>query len=296
MVPDITLHDGTTIPQLGFGTLQIPESRQPSEAEISEAASVISEALAAGYRHVDTAQSYGNETAVGRAVALSGVARDGVFITSKLSNANHRPDDVRRSFEETLAKLGSQYLDLFLIHWPLPTRYGGDYVSTWQALAELASEKRLRSVGVSNFQPAHLDRIVSETGVKPVVNQIEAHPYFPNAAAADACRAHGVAIEAWSPLGRGPLLQDGVIVGIANDCHKTPAQVVLRWHVQRRHVVVPKSVRPERMTENFAIFDFALTDGQMAAIGGLDKGEAGRVGPHPDAFDWIPSAETPNPR
>ena len=165
MVPAITVNDGTTIPQLGFGTLQIPDNRQPSATEIDEAAGIFGAAFATGYRHFDTAQSYGNENAVGRAVAMSGLARGDLFLTSKLSNANHRPSDVGRSFEETLAKLGSPYLDLFLIHWPLPTRYDGDYVSTWRAMTELVGDGRLRSVGVSNFQPAHLDRILAETGV-----------------------------------------------------------------------------------------------------------------------------------
>ena len=295
MVPEIELNDGTTIPQLGFGTLQIPENRQPSPAEIDEAAGILGEAFAVGYRHFDTAQSYGNEAVVGQAVARSGLARDCVFITSKLSNANHRPGDVRRSFEETLAKLGSPYLDLYLIHWPLPTLYGGDYVSTWRAMSELTGDGRLRSAGVSNFQPAHLDRILNETGFVPAVNQIEVHPYFANSAARDACRDHGVAVEAWSPLGRGPLLRDDVIVAIADACGRTPAQVVLRWHLQHGHIVFPKSVHPDRMAENFDIFTFALTTEHMAAIDGLDRGEAGRVGPHPDTFDWIPSAQTPNP-
>jgi 2,5-diketo-D-gluconate reductase A len=296
MVPGIALNDGATIPQLGFGTLQIPESRQPSDTELAAAAGVFGHAFAVGYRHFDTAQSYGNEKAVGEAAAAAGLARSDLFITTKLSNANHSPDDVRRSFDESLAKLGSEYVDLFLIHWPLPTRYDGDYVSTWRAMIELVGDGRLRSVGVSNFQPAHLDRILDETGVTPVVNQIEVHPYFANPAARDACRTHAIAIEAWSPLGRGELLKDDVITAIAQECGRTAAQVVLRWHVQHGHIVFPKSVRPERMAENFDIFSFELTPGQMRSIDGMDRGEAGRVGPHPDTFDWIPSAQTPNPR
>jgi 2,5-diketo-D-gluconate reductase A len=296
MVPDIALNDGTTIPQLGFGTLQIPESRQPSEAEIADAVGVFGQAFGIGYRHFDTAQSYGNEKAVGLAVANAGVARGDIFLTSKLSNANHRPGDVRRSFEETVAKLDAEYVDLFLIHWPLPTRYDGDFVSTWRALTELVGDGRLRSVGVSNFQPAHLDRILAETGVTPAVNQIEVHPYFLNAAARDACVAHGIAIEAWSPLGRGELLKDDAVTAVARACGRTAAQVVLRWHVQHGHIVFPKSSHPERMAANFDIFSFELTAEQMSTIDGLDRGEAGRVGPHPDTFDWIPSAATPNPR
>ncbi len=296
MVPEIRLNDGVSIPQLGFGTLQIPESRQPSAAEIADAVGLFGEAFAIGYRHFDTAQSYGNENAVGQAVASCGVPRSDVFVTSKLSNANHHPDEVRRSFEESLAKLGSEYVDLFLIHWPLPTLYDGDYVSTWRAVSELVSGGRLRSAGVSNFQPDHLDRIISGTGAVPSVNQIEVHPYFLNAAARDACTAHGIAVEAWSPLGRGPLLQDAVIVGMANECGRTPAQVVLRWHVQHGHIVFPKSRRADRMAENFDVFSFELSAEQMGAIDGLDRGEDGRVGPHPDTFAWIPSAQTPNPR
>jgi 2,5-diketo-D-gluconate reductase A len=296
MVPDIALNDGTTIPQLGFGTLQIPESRQPSEAEIAEAAGLFGEAFAIGYRHFDTAQSYGNEKAVGLAVANSGLGRADIFLTSKLSNANHRPDDVWRSFDETMVKLDAEYVDLFLIHWPLPTRYDGDFVSTWRAMTGLVGDGRLRSVGVSNFQPAHLDRILAETGVTPAVNQIEVHPYFANTAARDACTAHGIAIEAWSPLGRGELLKDDAITAVARECGRTAAQVVLRWHVQHGHIVFPKSSHPQRMADNFDIFSFELTAEQMSTIDGLDRGEAGRVGPHPDTFDWIPSAETPNPR
>jgi 2,5-diketo-D-gluconate reductase A len=294
MVPDIALNDGVRIPQLGFGTLQIPESRQPSDAEIEAAAGLFGMAFGLGYRHFDTAQSYGNERAVGKAVAASGLDRHGVFVTTKLSNANHRPDDVRRSFDESLEKLATDYVDLFLIHWPLPTRYDGDFVSTWRATTGLLGD-RLRSMGVSNFQPGHLERIVGETGVTPSVNQIEVHPYFANRVARDACTAHGIAIEAWSPLGRGELLQDDVITGIAQEIGRTAAQVVLRWHVQHGHIVFPKSSRPERMAENFDIFGFELTPAQMAAVDGLDRGEAGRVGPNPDTFDWIPSAATPNP-
>jgi 2,5-diketo-D-gluconate reductase A len=295
MVPGRLLNDGSTIPRLGFGTLQIPESRSPSDADIACAARLFGEAFAIGYRHFDTAQSYGNEAAVGQAAAASGLARGDLFITTKLSNANHGPDDVRRSFDESLAKLGTDYVDLFLIHWPLPTRYHGDYVSTWRAMTELVGDGRLRSVGVSNFQPAQLEQIVRETGVMPSVNQIEVHPYFANHEAREACTAHGVAIEAWSPLGRGELLKDPVIVGIAGECGRTPAQVVLRWHIQHGHIVFPKSSRPERMAENFDIFGFELSVRQMKAIYELDRGEAGRVGPNPDTFDWIPSAQTPNP-
>jgi 2,5-diketo-D-gluconate reductase A len=294
MVPDIAVKDGVTIPQLGFGTLQIPESRSPSAAEIDAAVGLFGAAFGIGYRHFDTAQSYGNEGAVGQAVAASGLARGEVLVTTKLSNANHQPDDVRRSFDESLAKLGLEYVDLFLIHWPLPTRYGGDYASTWRAMTELVGD-RLRSVGVSNFLPSHLDRILADTGVTPSVNQIEVHPYFANRAVRDACTAHAIAIEAWSPLGRGELLKDEVITGLAQECGRTPAQVVLRWHVQHGHIVFPKSSHPERMAENFDIFSFELTAGQMAAVDGLDRGEAGRVGPDPETFDWIPSAATPNP-
>ena len=288
MTPVINLNDGTTIPQLGFGTLNVPENRSGSEQATEITAEAVRQAIAAGYRHVDTAQMYGNEAGVGRGVATAGVPRSDVHITSKLSNANHRPQDVRRSFDETLRKLRTDQLDLFLMHWPLPMLYDGDYPSTWQAITGLKADGRLRSAGVSNFQPDHLDRIIRETGTRPAVNQIEVHPYFRNDAARHASQRHGIAVEAWSPLGQGTVLKDEVIERIAAGHGKTTAQVILRWHVQRGDIIFPKSARPERMTENIRIFDFALADEDMAVIDGLDRGEDGRIGPNPDKFDWVP--------
>ena len=288
MTPVINLNDGTTIPQLGFGTLNVPENRSGSEQATEITAEAVRQAIAAGYRHVDTAQMYGNEAGVGRGVATAGVPRSDIHITSKLSNANHRPQDVRRSFDETLRKLGTDQLDLFLMHWPLPMLYDGDYPSTWQAITGLKADGRLRSAGVSNFQPDHLDRIIRETGTRPAVNQIEVHPYFRNDAARHASQRHGIAVEAWSPLGQGAVLKDEVIERIAAGHGKTTAQVTLRWHVQHGHIIFPKSARPERMTENIRIFDFALADEDMAAIDALDRGEDGRIGPNPDQFDWVP--------
>jgi 2,5-diketo-D-gluconate reductase A len=285
MIPRITLNDLTTIPQLGFGTLHVPPNRQPSRPDIEEAAAVIGLALDAGYRHIDTAQMYGNEQAVGAAIAASGIPRDQLYVTSKLGNGNHRPADVRRCFDESLRKLGLDYLDLFLIHWPLPTRYGGDFVSTWQAMAGLTADGRLRTAGVSNFQPAHLDRIIGETGVVPAVNQIEVHPYFSNTVARAAAAQHGIAVEAWRPLGQGRLLGDPVIEGIAAARGKSSAQVVLRWHIQHGHIVFPKSVHEERIQENLSLFDFDLSAAELASIDALDRGEGGRIGPNPDTFE-----------
>jgi 2,5-diketo-D-gluconate reductase A len=284
-VPTITLSDNTTIPQLGFGTLRVQPDRELSAANAEITAQVVGLALEAGYRHLDTAQNYGNEQGVGKAIANSGIPREDLYVTSKLGDRNRRPDDVRRSFDRTLENLGLDYLDLFLIHWPLPTATDGDYVVTWQALTELVAGGRLRSAGVSNFQPAHLDRVVAETGIAPTVNQFELHPYFTNEAARAASARHGVAIEAHSPLGHdGKPLTDAVIARIAADRGKTTAQIILRWHVQHGHIIIPKSVRPERMAENRAVFDFELTLEEIATIDALDRGADGRVGPDPDTY------------
>jgi 2,5-diketo-D-gluconate reductase A len=279
-VPAIELNDGHTIPQLGFGVFQIPPR---------DTARAVTAALEAGYRHIDTAQMYGNEREVGEAVRASGLGRDEVFVTSKLSNAFHRPDDARRAFDGTLAALGFDHVDLFLIHWPLPTLYDGDFVSTWRTLVEFAQDGRARSIGVSNFEVAHLQRLEAETDVVPAVNQIELHPYFLN----DEVRAYGEArdirTEAWSPIAQGDVLDDPVITGIAGRLDRTPAQVVLRWHVQRGSIVFPKSATPERIAENLRLFDFELEPADVQAIDGLDRGEDGRRGPHPDTFDHVPS-------
>jgi 2,5-diketo-D-gluconate reductase A len=278
-VPQTPLNDGTTIPQLGFGVFQVP----PEETE-----ETVQTAFEVGYRHIDTAQMYQNEAGVGAAIKSSGIPRDQLYITSKLNNGLHRPDDARRSFDESLERLGLDRLDLFLIHWPLPTLYDGDYVSTWRTLGEFAADGRLTSVGVSNFEPAHLDRIIEETGLVPVVNQIELHPYFTNDAARRASLDHDVKVEAWSPIAQGKVLDDDVIGEIAAAHEKTASQVTLRWHVERGHIVFPKSMRRERMQENFAIFDFSLTEDEVARISNLDRGEAGRTGPNPNTFDHVP--------
>jgi 2,5-diketo-D-gluconate reductase A len=278
-VPQIELNDANTIPQLGFGVFQI---------DPAQTAQAVTTALEIGYRHIDTAQMYGNERGVGEAIRASGPARDEVFVTSKLNNGFHRPDDARRAFEDTLAELDFDHVDLFLIHWPLPTLYGGDFVSTWQVLEEFRADGRARSIGVSNFQVAHLERLAAECDVVPAVNQVELHPYFANADVAAYGRAHGIATEAWAPIAQGKVLGDPVVGAIAEAVGRTPAQVVLRWHVQRGHIVFPKSVTPSRMAENFAIFDFELDADAVARIDALDRGEAGRNGPNPDEFDYVP--------
>jgi 2,5-diketo-D-gluconate reductase A len=278
-VPTIALNDGNPIPQLGFGVFQV----QPDQT-----AAAVRAALEVGYRHIDTAEMYRNEKGVGQGLRDAGVDRGDVFITSKLNNGYHRPDDARRAFDATLSALGSDYVDLFLIHWPLPTLYDGDFVSTWNVLEEFAKDGRARSIGVSNFQVAHLQRLAEGSHTVPAVNQVEAHPYFGNEQVRTYDREHRIATEAWSPIAQGKVLDDEVITRIADAHNKTAAQVVLRWHVQRGDIVIPKSVHRERMQSNFDIFDFSLDNGEMDAITGLDRGESGRTGPNPDRFDFIP--------
>jgi 2,5-diketo-D-gluconate reductase A len=278
-VPILTLNDGHAIPQLGFGVFQVP----PEETERA-----VSEALDVGYRHVDTAEMYGNERGVGEAVRASGIDRAEVFITSKLNNSFHRPDDARRAFDQTLSELGFEYVDLFLIHWPLPTLYGGDYISTWKTLEEFKRDGRARSIGVSNFQVDHLERLASSSDVLPAVNQIELHPYLLNDQVRAYGEAHDIATQAWSPIAQGEVLDDPVITAIADRLDKSPAQIVLRWHIQRGSIVFPKSITLARIQENFQLFDFELEPDEIAQIAALDKGEAGRTGPNPDTFVYIP--------
>jgi len=278
-IPAIKLNDGARIPQLGFGVFQIDPEKT---------AAAVKAALEIGYRHIDTAEMYGNENGVGQSIRDAGLDRADVFITSKLNNGFHKPDEARRAFEKTLSALESDYVDLFLIHWPLPTLYGGDFVSTWNVLEEFAKEGRARSIGVSNFQPAHLDRLAAESDTVPAVNQIEVHPYFTNDEVREYGRDHGIATEAWSPIAQRKVLDDPVIERIADAAGRSPAQVVLRWHIQRGDIVFPKSVSPDRMRSNFELFDFELTDSDMDAISALDQGEPGRTGPNPDTFDYIP--------
>jgi 2,5-diketo-D-gluconate reductase A len=272
-VPEILLNNGRSIPQFGFGVFQI----EPRDTVVA-----VSTALKTGYRHIDTAEMYGNEKEVGEAIAKSGLDRGDMFVTSKLANDAHLPDDARKAFDASLDALGFDYLDLFLIHWPLPTEYGGDFVSTWKTLEEFYRDGRARSIGVSNFQPHHLRRLHTEAEVPPAINQIEVHPYLTQDDVRAFCAEHQIAIEGWSPLGQGRELDDPTIREIAERIGKTPAQVVLRWHIERGDIVFPKSVTPARIKENFAIFDFELSGEDVGAISALDKHE--RSGPDPDTF------------
>ncbi|GAA2548203.1 aldo/keto reductase [Winogradskya consettensis] len=279
-IPAITLNDGRTIPQLGFGVFQVPPEDTRAAVET---------AIEVGYRHIDTAEMYRNEKGVGEAIAASGLPREDFFITSKLNNGDHLLNDARLAFDATLKELDTDYVDLFLIHWPLPTLYGGDFVQTWRALEEFYHQGRARSIGVSNFTPHHLRRLRAETEVRPAVNQVEIHPYLTNEEIRSYDRENEIATEAWSPIAQGAVLGDPVITEIAERAGKTPAQVVLRWHIQRGDIVFPKSKTPERVRENFAIFDFELSGGDVASISALDRGEKGRTGAHPETMAWVPA-------
>ncbi|HEX6515612.1 MAG TPA: aldo/keto reductase [Nocardioidaceae bacterium] len=274
-VPTITLNNGVEIPQLGFGVFQVP----PEETRDATLA-----ALEVGYRHIDTAEMYGNEKQVGEAVRASGIDRDEIFVTSKLSNAYHAYDDALKAFDETLDELGFDYLDLFLVHWPLPTL--GDFVETWKAMEKIYESGRVRAIGVSNFQPHHLTRLFGDTDVVPVVNQIEVHPYFAQDGVRSFNAQHRIATEAWAPIAQGRVVDDPTLTRIGGEHGKTPAQVALRWHLQRGDIVFPKSVRRSRMEENFDVFDFELSEVEMADIGSLDRND--RIGPDPDTFDYVP--------
>jgi 2,5-diketo-D-gluconate reductase A len=274
-IPTISLNNDVTIPQLGFGTYQIP----PEKALDATLA-----ALDVGYRHIDTAQMYGNERQVGEAVRRSGIDRGDVFVTSKLNNGFHAPDDALAAFDRSLDELGFDHLDLFLIHWPLPAV--GSFVETWRAMEEMHRSGRVRAIGVSNFQPAHLQRLLDETATVPAVNQIEVHPYLTQDVVRSFGTGHGIATEAWGPLARGAVTADPVIGAIAGRHGRTPAQVTLRWHLQRGDIVFPKSVTRSRVEENFDVFDFVLPDEDIAAISGRNRDE--RTGPDPDTFNWVP--------
>ncbi|WP_026819687.1 aldo/keto reductase [Arthrobacter castelli] len=274
-VPNITLNDGTVIPQLGFGVFQI----KPEDTKDATLA-----ALETGYRHIDTAQMYGNEKQVGEAVRESGIDRSELFVTSKLNNPFHAREDALRAFDQSLEDLGFDYLDLFLIHWPMPDV--GDYVDTWKAMEEIASSGRARSIGVSNFQPHHLKRLLDETGTVPSVNQVEVHPYLTQDEVRAFNEQNNIVTEAWSPIAKGNVLGEDVLKDIAGRHGKTTAQVTLRWHVQRGDIVFPKSVTRSRVEENLNIFDFDLAADDMAAISSLNRNE--RTGPDPDTFNYIP--------
>ena len=272
-VPTIRLNNGVEIPQLGFGVFQVPPE---------DCVEVTRTALEVGYRHIDTAEMYGNEKEVGEAIRRSGLDRSEVFVTSKLNNNKHARDDALKAFDQTLDDLGLEQLDLFLVHWPLPG-IAVDYVETWQAMEEIYRSGRCRAIGVSNFHEHHLHRIFEATETKPAVNQIEVSPYLTQDPLRAFNREHEIAVEAWSPIARGKVADDPVIGAIAEKLGKSPAQVTLRWHLQRGDVVFPKSVNPGRIKENFELFDFELDQADMAAIAGLDRGE--RTGPDPDTFN-----------
>jgi 2,5-diketo-D-gluconate reductase A len=275
-VPTIRLNNGVEIPQLGFGVFQVkPE----------ETVEAVRNALDVGYRHIDTAEMYGNEKEVGQAIRESGLDRSEVFVTSKLNNGFHARDDALKAFDQTLDDLGLDHLDLFLVHWPLPG-IDVDYVETWQAMEEIYRGGKCRAIGVSNFHEHHLHRLFEATETKPAVNQIEVSPYLTQDPLRAFNREHEIAVEAWSPIARGKVNEDPAIQQVAESVGRTPAQVTLRWHVQRGDIVFPKSVNRGRMEENFAIFDFELDESAMAALTALDRGE--RTGPNPDEFNYIP--------
>jgi len=271
-VPTLRLNDGREIPQLGFGVFQVP----PAETEAA-----VTRALEVGYRHIDTAAAYRNEAGVARAIAAVGLDRSEVFITTKLFNDDHGREQAQRAFAASLERLETDYVDLYLIHWPVPSE--DRYVETWQALEEVHREGRARSIGVSNFNLEHLERLGSETETVPAVNQVELHPYLAQRELRAYQREHGIATEAWSPIGQGgDVLDDPAIGAIAESHGRSPAQVIIRWHLQSGNIVIPKSVTPDRIAENFRAFDFELSDAEMAQIDGLDRGE--RLGPDPATF------------
>jgi len=274
-VPSLTFNNGVSIPQLGFGVFLVPPP---------ETAAAVSTALDAGYRHIDTAQGYQNEQGVGEAIARSGIPRDEIFITTKLVNGQHGYDRTMAAFEASTERLGIDVLDLFLIHWPLPMF--DQYVDTWRAFEQLLADGRVSAIGVSNFEIAHLERLANETDITPAINQVELHPDFSQADLRAYHEAHGILTEAWGPLGQNQgLLDEPGLVAVAEKHGRTPAQVVLRWHIQVGNVVIPKSVTPSRIRENIDVFDFELDDADMKAFADLDVGR--RLGPHPNEFDLV---------
>jgi 2,5-diketo-D-gluconate reductase A len=270
-VPQIALRDSDKIPQLGFGVFQVP----PAETE-----QAVAQALTAGYRHIDTAAAYRNEGAVGQAIRASGLERGEVFVTTKCFNDDQGYEQAKHALSASLERLEMDYVDLYLIHWPVPAH--DKYVETWKAFIEMRAEGLVRSIGVSNFQPAHLERVIAETGETPAINQIELHPYFQQRGLRREHEQLGIVTEAWSPLAQGKVLDDPVIVEIAKAHSKTPGQVVIRWHLELGNVVIPKSVTPERIEENFDVFDFELSGAELESMQELDQGM--RTGPDPDTF------------
>lgn len=271
-VPSVVLNNGVTIPQLGFGVFQVPDD---------ETTAAVRHALEAGYRAIDTAAIYGNERGVGRALADSGLPREDIFVTTKVWNTDQGYDATLRAFDASLDRLGLDHVDLYLIHWPTPAH--DLYPESWRALTKLAAEGRIRAAGVSNFQPAHLQRLLDSSDLVPVVNQIELHPGLQQAELRAFHAQHGIATQAWSPLAQGAVLGDPALAAIAQRVGKSPAQVVLRWHLQLGNIVIPKSVTPNRIRENIDVFDFELTADDMSAIAGLDREL--RTGPHPDELN-----------
>jgi 2,5-diketo-D-gluconate reductase A len=278
--PLIALNDGNAIPSVGLGVFQTP----PDETE-----QAVTAALQAGYRHIDTAAGYNNEREVGRAIAKSDIPREEIFVVTKLWNADQGYDSTMKAFERSAKRLGLKgvggYLDLYLIHWPVPAI--GEFVDTWRAFAALHDLGHIRSIGVSNFAPEHLDTLIDATGVVPVMNQIELHPLFTQVELREVHKKLGIATEAWSPLGRGRLLDHPTITGIADASRKTPAQVIIRWHLQIGNIVIPKSVNPERIASNFDVFDFELSEDDVTSISSLDNGT--RLGPDPRTFNFTGS-------
>jgi diketogulonate reductase-like aldo/keto reductase len=268
-VPAVTLNNGVTMPQIGFGVFRVPEG---------ETMSAVLSAIEAGYRGIDTASLYGNETAVGRAIARCGVPREHLFITTKLWNDDQGYDSTFRAFDGSLRRLGLDYVDLYLIHWPVPAKSA--YLDTWQAFEQIQASGRARAIGVSNFQPWHLQPLLDRHGIVPAVNQVELHPAFQQEQVRAFDRAHGIVTEAWSPLAQGDVLADPMITALSRRYGKTPAQIVLRWHIELGNVVIPKSVTPSRIRENIDIFDFSLAAEDMAMFRTLDRGT--RTGPDPD--------------
>lgn len=271
MIDAVELATGAKLPMVGFGTYKVADRAQE----------IVESALEVGYRHLDTAQMYGNEAEVGRAWTGSGLARSDLFITSKLDNPNHREPEFSASWHQTLEDLQTDYVDLFLIHWPLPMRYGGDFVTTWRQLEELYHSGQARAIGLSNFEPEHIETILANTEVVPHVIQVESHPFFHNERVEACAREHSIVFEAWSPLARGGTTTDPTLGEIGAKYGKSPAQVALRWGLQTGHVVLPKASTPARQRENLDLFDFRLTATEMALIDQLDRGEAGRTGGHP---------------